>query len=43
MSAPAAIATIRTRLWIEFGAHEMFASCPAVSAFAKHPYLIYKI
>jgi hypothetical protein len=43
MSTPAAIAAIRPCLGIEFGPHEMLAACTTVSAFAKHPDLVYKI
>ncbi|MFM2233202.1 MAG: hypothetical protein RJB31_1903, partial [Bacteroidota bacterium] len=28
---------------IEFGPREVLAAGPTVSAFAKHPYLVYKI
>jgi hypothetical protein len=43
MTATASIASIWPRLGIEFGPHEVLAARPTVSAFAKHPYLVYKI
>jgi hypothetical protein len=43
MATTAPIASIRPRLGIEFGPSEVFAARPTVSAFAKHPDLVYKI
>jgi hypothetical protein len=43
MTTTAPIASIRPRLGIEFGPSEVFAARPTVSAFAKHPDLVYKI
>jgi len=43
MGTPSAIAAVRPRLGIEFGPREVLAACPTMSAFAKHPYLVYKI
>jgi hypothetical protein len=43
VAAAASIAAIRTRLWIELGAHEMFASRTTVPTSAKYPYVINEI
>jgi hypothetical protein len=43
MATSSTIAAVWPRLGIEFGPHEMLASCPTVSAFAKHPDLVNKI
>jgi hypothetical protein len=43
MTTPSTITAIRPGLCVEFGPHEMLAARPTVSAFAKHPDLVYKI
>jgi hypothetical protein len=43
MTTTAAISAIRTGHWIEFGTHKVLATCTAMPAAAKYPYLIYKI
>jgi len=43
MGTPSAIASIGPCLGIEFGPRKVLAARPTVSAFAKHPYLVYKI
>lgn len=43
MAATAAIPTIRTRHWVEFGTHKVLATCTAMPAAAKYPDLIYKV
>jgi hypothetical protein len=43
MSATSAIATVRTRLRIVLGAHEMFAACATMAGAAEYTDLVYKI
>jgi hypothetical protein len=43
MSASSAIATIRATISRKLITHEMFAACPAMAAFAKNFYEVYKI